>query len=113
VSFIHFYKPEKICTTVTKEGHLSWSTSENKYKNNYVNLFIYYFWAFLIILPICIFWNKSYLLPFLIVVIPTFGFFTGLTTDSRASIWCHYTSYTSIIATIALLLQQNGIYKFI
>jgi len=113
VSFNQFYKPEKICTTVTKEGHLFWSTSENKHKNKYVNLFIYYFWAFLIILPICIFWNKSYLLPFLIVVIPTFGFFTGLTTDSRASIWCHYTSYTSFIATIALLLQQIGIYKFV
>jgi hypothetical protein len=117
VSFAHLYKPEKICTTVTKEGHLYWHTSKNwiKTKNidTYFSKFIYFLWAFLIILPICIFWNKSYLLPLLIVVIPTFGFFTGLTTDSRASIWCHYTSYTSIIASIALLLQQTGIYKFV
>jgi hypothetical protein len=117
VSFAHLYKPEKICTTVTKEGHLYWHTSKNwiKTKNidTYFSKFIYFLWAFLIILPICIFWNKSYLLPLLIVVIPTFGFFTGLTTDSRASIWCHYTSYTSIIASIALFLQQNGIYKFV
>jgi len=111
VSFAEFYKPQKICTTVTKQGHLNWH--KHKMKNEYWNIFIYYLWAFLIILPICIFWNKSYLLPSLIVVIPTFGFFTGLTTDSKASIWCHYTSYTSIIASIALLLQQIGIYKFV
>jgi hypothetical protein len=117
VYFAHLYKPEKICTTITNEGHLNWHTSNNWIKNDnvnaYFNIFIYFLWAFLIILPICIFWNKGYLLPFLIVVIPTFGFFTGLTTDSRASIWCHYTSYTSIIASIALLIQQNGIYKFV
>jgi hypothetical protein len=111
VSFAEFYKPEKVCTTVTKEGHLNWQKRKNK--NEYWNIFIYYLWAFLTILPICIFWNKSYLLPFLIIVIPTFGFFTGLTTDSKASIWCHYTSYTSIVASIALLLQQIGIYKFV
>jgi len=111
VSFFHFYKPEKICTTVTNGGHLYWCTTNNI--NTNFSKFIYGLWAYLIILPLLIFWDKSYLLPFLIVIIPTFGFFTGLTTDSRASIWCHYTSYTSVIASIALLLQQNGIYKFV
>lgn len=117
VYFAHLYKPDKLCTTVTNSGHLNWHTCEGWLKtkkfDTYFSRFIYFFWAFLIILPICIFWNKGYLLPFLIVVIPTFGFFTGLITDSRASVWCHYTSYTSIIASIALLLQQNGIYKFV
>lgn len=112
VSF-SLYKPEKICTTVTNEGHLDWHTAMKSLKTKYIDLFVYFLWAFLIILPICIFWNKDNLLLFLIVLIPTFGFFTGLTTDAKASIWCHYTSYTSIIASMALLLQQNGIYKFV
>ena len=111
VSYTHFYKPEKICTTVSEQGHLYWSTLiEN---NSTAVITKYFLWAFIILLPLFIFWNKHYLLILLIILIPTFGFITGLRTDSRASIWCHYTSYTSVISSVCLWLHQSGIYKFV
>jgi hypothetical protein len=111
VSYTHFYKPEKICTTVTEQGHLYWSTLiEN---NSTIVLTKYFVWALIILLPLFIFWNKHYLLILLIILIPTFGFITGLRTDSRSSIWCHYTSYTSVISSVCLFLHQSGIYKFV
>ena len=111
VSYTHFYKPEKICTTVSEQGHLYWSTLiEN---NSTVVITQYFLWVFIILLPLFLFWNKNYFLILLIILIPTFGFITGLRTDSRSSIWCHYTSYTSVISSICLWLHQSGIYKFV
>jgi hypothetical protein len=111
VSYNHFYKPEKICTTVSEQGHLYWGTLIDN--NSTVVLIHYFVWALIILLPMGIFWNKNYLLPLLIILIPTFGFITGLRTDSRSSIWCHYTSYTSVISSVCLWLHQSGIYKFV
>jgi hypothetical protein len=42
----------------------------------------------------------------LVLLIPTVGFFSGLKTDSRASIWCHYSSNASYISIILLFLCQ-------
>lgn len=106
-----YYNPEKICTTVTKNGHLYWSTSMDK--DSLPVLIQYFLWAFIIFLPIYIFWNKSFTLPLILMLIPTFGFSTGLISDSSASIWCHYTSYTSVISSIILFLHQSSIYKFV
>lgn len=106
-----YYKPDKLCTTVTKGGHLYWST-----KIEYTSTMIiieYFLWAFYILLPLFLFWNKSFILPLLLILLPTVGFIIGLKTDARASIWCHYTSYTSIIASILLFLHQTGIYKIL
>jgi hypothetical protein len=108
--FIHFFNPSKVCTTVTEQGHLNWTTS--KFVGQY-KLFPY-IWLIIIVLPLLIIWKKSFLLILLICIIPIFGFFYGsLKTDSHGSIWCYYTSYTSIIAVIALFLQQNNIYHIL
>ncbi len=108
IYFIHFSKIEKVCTTVTNMGHLDWGTS------TYYHRVLHYIWAIVIILPLLIYWNKSYLLIIAICVLPLFGFFYGkLKTDSQGSIWCYYTSYSSVIAVIALFLYKNNIYNIL
>ena len=112
----HFYNPTKYCTTVTEEGHLYWMTVKDGDKdksNQFMNNLIYTIWAVLIGLPLFMFWNKNILFPALLLIIPSFGFLNGLRTDSKASIWCHYTSHISIIAIICLFIQQTGIYNFL
>lgn len=104
VSYIFYVNPSKICTTVTESGHLYWSPSDYSYSA--VDIATYLMWAVLIILPIVLFWNKSFAIILLLIIIPTFGLLTGLKTDSRASIWCHYTSYTSMISIAILFAQQ-------
>ena len=49
----------------------------------------------------------------LLFLTPLFGFIYGLYTDGRPSIWCYYTSYTSIVASVLLFLQQTNIYKIV
>jgi len=110
-SYVHFYNPEKICTTVTKNGHLYWTTQIDN--NATIHLIQYFIWAFLILLPLFTFWNKSIIFPLLLILMPTFGFIVGIKSDARASIWCHYTSYTSIISSIILFLHQSNIYKLV
>jgi hypothetical protein len=108
----HFYKPEKVCTTVTPGGHLFWRTV--KHENSPLDMVQYVIWSTLIMLPLLIFWDKSFAVIVLLCVLPIFGFNYGfLTSDSRGSIWCYYTSYTSVIATTALLLEQTGVYRII
>ena len=109
IYFVHFYKPDKTCTTVTKDGHLSWGTT--KYVSD-SNIFVG-IWAILIGLPLLVLWNKNYMIIYLIFIIPIFGYYYGKNTDSQGSIWCYYTSYTSIIASIALFLHQTKIYSII
>jgi len=114
VGFYHYYEPYKICTTVTPGGHLYWATQIYKEIDSIHNKIIYFIWGLLIILPLLLFWDKSILLILALFLIPLFGFSYGLlNTDSRASIWCYYTSYTSIIASISLFLKQMGIYDIV
>ena len=109
IYFIHFFKPDKTCTTVTKQGHLSWGTT--KYVSN--TAIFTPLWAIIITLPILLFWNKKYMLILLLLILPLIGYQYGKYTDSQGSIWCFYTSYTSIIASIALFLKQFNIYNFL
>jgi hypothetical protein len=109
VAFIYFaqyYNIDKTCAFVTKKGHLDWLPN-NSVENN--NLFKPV-WALLIILPLLLFWNKKYMLIFLLTILPFIGYHYGKYTDPQGSIWCFYTSYTSIIASIALFLKQFNIY---
>jgi hypothetical protein len=106
IILIHFFNIDKTCTTVTKKGHLNWFT--NKYIEN--SKFLYPVWSLLIILPLLLFWNKKYMLIFLLSILPFIGYHYGKYTDSQGSIWCFYTSSTSIIARIALFLKQFNIY---
>ena len=109
IYFIHFFKPDKTCTTVTKQGHLSWGTT--KYVSN--TAIFTPLWAIIITLPILLFWTKKYMLILLLLILPLIGYQYGKYTDSQGSIWCFYTSYTSIIASIALFLKQFNIYNFL
>jgi len=112
VSYFTYYKPYKICTTVTSGGHLFWSTSNNNLPDTYINVILYSIWAIIIAFPLFIFWNKKLTLILALILLPAFGFTHGLlNSDSRASIWCYYTSHTSIIASGFLLLKQTGIYN--
>jgi len=109
VAFWYYYKPDKTCTTVTKEGHLSWVAS------NYVSKSKLFtpIWALLILSPLLLLWNKNYMLLFLLGILPFIGYQYGKYTDSQGSIWCYYTSYTSIIASVALFLKQTKLYAII
>jgi len=108
VGYSHYYNPYKVCTTVTKGGHLFWSTSNPETPDNLIKKIIYFIWGFLILLPF-IFWDKNITILLCLFLIPLFGFSYGLLTDSRASIWCYYTSYTSVIASGFLAAKQLGL----
>jgi len=111
VSWAHYYDPYKICTNVTKGGHLFWSTVDSEEPDNLYKRVVYFLWGFLIILPLFMFWDKNFTILFALILIPLFGFSQGLfNSDSRASIWCYYTSYTSAIASGFLLLKQLGLF---
>jgi hypothetical protein len=111
VSYCYYYKPYKTCTTVTPGGHLYWSTTDPDLPDNITNIIIYFTWGLMIILPLFLFWNKNLTIIFALILMPALGFSHGLlNTDSRASIWCYYTSYTSVIASAFLLLKQSKIY---
>ena len=109
VCYDHFFKITKTCTIVTENGHLHWNTSPNV-KYDYT---IYILWSIMIIFPLLFFWNKSIIMIILLFLTPLFGFIYGLYTDGRPSIWCYYTSYTSIVASVLLFLQQTNIYKIV
>ena len=105
---VDFYKgAEKYCTVVTPEGHLYWWLSNFASKYSSESLTKYYIWLFLLAVPIFMLWNISFKAIIAICILPLFGFFYGFRTDSNASIWCHYTSYTAIIS-----LVMYGLYKF-
>jgi hypothetical protein len=104
-----FINPYKLCTTVSPKGHLYWQTSKHK-KYDLFDYFSYYIWAFLIILPLMLFWNKNNLPIILISIMPLFAFIYGLYTDGKPSIWCYYTSYSSIVAILLLALKQLNIF---
>ena len=106
VSYVTYYDMYKTCTIVTDQYHLYWLTS-NYVKNN-KRVGIYFLWAIVIGLPLILYWNRSWVFLGALLVTPIFGFMYGLYTDSRASLWCYYTSYTSVIAALALAAKQLG-----
>lgn len=107
-----FINPYKFCTIVTPKGHLHWNTSKHR---NYIgyDYFIYFIWAFLIVLPLILFWNINNLPLILLIITPLLGFLYGLYTDGKPSIWCYYTSYSSIVAIILVALYQLKIFDVI
>jgi hypothetical protein len=102
-----WYYHEKSCTIVTNQYHLHWNTFN--YVPNEKSYFVYSLWAIIIMIPIFLYWDKSWLFMAALIVLPTFGFLYGFFfSDSKASLWCFYTSYTSIIAAAALAAKQLG-----
>jgi hypothetical protein len=111
---IYFYKDaEKYCTVVTPDGHLDWwlSSFTPNYSKGY--LIRYYIWLAAIFIPIFLLWDISYKAVFAISILPLFGFFYGLKTDSSASIWCHYTSFTAIVSILIYALYKLNIYNIL
>jgi hypothetical protein len=108
---MHFHNADKLCTVVTKEGHLNWSRRLDWSIASPAEITVgYYYWAAIIFLPLVFLWNRSSLFLAALLVLPAIGFFYGRTTDSGASIWCYYTSWSSILAALGLFLKQAGIY---
>jgi len=107
---ISFYRNRvKDCTTVTSEGHLNWwlsSSSGNK-------PFVYTLWLIIIAAPIFVLWDMSYKIVLALSILPSFGFIYGLTTDSKGSIWCYYTSFTSLVSMIVYALYKFNIYNLL
>jgi hypothetical protein len=111
VCYAHFFDISKTCTIVTAQGHLHWNTAPYiKYGYDYT---VYFIWAFMIMLPLLLFWNKSIIMLLLLFLTPLFGFIYGMYNDGKPSIWCYYTSYASIVASVLLFLQQTNIYKIV
>jgi hypothetical protein len=107
-----YVKPYKFCTTVTPSGRLFWGTT--KYTDFFFHDYILYFiWGLLVVLPLILFWNINDLPVILLGIAPLIGFIYGLYTDGKPSIWCYYTSYTSIVAIILLALYQLKIFNII
>ena len=105
VLLLYFYgNLNKVCTTVTEGGHLNWWPSSYSISISFVA------WAIMIIAPLIVLWDASYKMILLLFLAPAFGFYYGLTTDSRASIWCYYTSFTSLVSLILYGLYKSKIY---
>ena len=106
VGFTLYFR-DKSCTIVTKQYHLHWHTY--KYITKDRDWGIYALWALIIVLPLFLYWDKSWLFMSALMLMPLFGFLYGyFYTDSKASLWCFYTSYTSVIAAAALATKQLG-----
>lgn len=105
---LYFYgNLNKVCTIVTKDGHLDW------WPSNYTIQSAYLTWAIMILFPVFALWNMSFKIFILLCLMPGFGFYYGLTTDSKASVWCYYTSFTSLIALILYYLHKFNIYNIL
>jgi hypothetical protein len=112
-AFYFYADPQKkYCTTVTPNGHLNWWLNFKSEKSmDYI--IIYYLWVFASASPLFLLWDISYKAIVAITIIPLAAFFIGLKTDSSASIWCHYTSFTSVMALILYGLYKFNIYNIL
>jgi hypothetical protein len=111
ISLLYFFFRERrtLCTTVTTNGHLNWWLD----KIDVFSREMYFVWGIAITLPLLLLWDASFKLILVISLLPLFGYHYGLTTDSRASIWCYYTSFTSIVSLIAYGLFKFNIYNIL
>jgi hypothetical protein len=107
--YVFFREKQTLCTTVTPNGHLNWWLNKSVFSSE----LLYFLWGVAIILPLLLLWDVSYKLIFFISLLPLFGYHYGLTTDSNASIWCYYTSFTSIVSLIAYGLYKFNIYNIL
>ena len=112
IYFTQFHDPDQVCTVVNKEGHLDWSRAK-EYDKNTTKAVYYIAWLLLVALPLIVGWKKNYVLLAAFWVFPILGYIYGLSTQSPATIWCYYSSWSSIIAAGALFLKQAGIYDIL
>ena len=106
IGYHYYYKPHTSCSIVTKEGHLYWSRKKYRPLTTLQDYFVYFSWAFLIVLPFILFWRTHYLFLMAVLIFPLFGFLYGMKTDASGSIFCYYTSYASILSVLYLLFTK-------
>lgn len=112
-TYITYYKnATKSCTTVTPGGHLYWVINDytNYTTSGTWKMFI---WALIILFPLACLWDASYKIILLLSIIPYFAYKKGATTDSRASLWCYYTSFTSVVSVLFYGLYKFNIYNIL
>lgn len=107
--YLQFHDPEQPCTFVNKEGNLDWSRAKD-FTDNTTKTFFYITWSALVGAPMFFGWKKSYWFLAAFWIFPVFGYVYGLSRQASGSIWCYYTSWTSIIAAGGLALKQTGTY---
>lgn len=67
---VYFYgNLNKVCTTVTRDGHLNW------WPSNYSVPISFIAWAIMIIAPLIVLWDASYKMILFLIIVPAFGFF--------------------------------------
>ena len=107
--YLFFKEKESLCTIVTASGHLNWWPD----KSGFSSKLLYFLWGVAIVTPLILLWDMSYKLIFIIIALPLYGYNYGLTTDSNASLWCYYTSFTSMVSLIAYGLYKFNIYNIL
>ena len=112
VLYNQFSNIKRLCSIVTKRGHLNWLLSSDNISSSGKNRGKYFFhkaigWAFMIALPLLLFWKNKYEL-LLIFLIPLFGLLYGIFyTDAYPSVWCFMTSFSSILFLVMYLFDNN------
>ena len=106
--YLFFKNNKKLCTVVSERGHLNWWSETHGFSP-----LLYFMWGIAIVAPLFLLWDISYKIIFIITLLPLFGYHYGLTTDSNASVWCYYTSFTSIISLISYGLYKLNIYNIL
>ena len=107
-----FKKPTKYCTIVTKQGHLNWFVT-NLEKNKLEMPKGYYLWILVIMVCGLLLWDISYKAMFVVFILPIIGFVYASKTDSKASIWCYYASFSAIAMLIVYALYKFKIYNIL
>ena len=107
-----FNKPTKYCTIVTKQGHLNWFLNSSE-KDKFEMPYGYYLWLLVIMVCGLLLWDVSYKALFLVFLLPFIGFIYASKTDSKASIWCYYASFSAITMLIVYGLYKFNIYNIL
>ena len=106
IAYFTYYKRYKSCTIVTNQYHLHWHTCKYIPKDRSYEYYV--LWFATIVLPVFMYWDKSWVFMALLFITPLYGYIYGWFSDSKASLWCYYTSYTSLVAAAALAAYQLG-----
>jgi len=110
VLYNQFCDVKRLCTVVTKQGHLNWLLSSTKENNHPEQKYFFhkaFGWVFMIALPLLLFWKNKYEL-LLMFLIPLSGFLYALFyTDAYPSVWCFTTSFSSFLFVAMYLFDNN------
>lgn len=110
--YYFFNNPTKYCTTITKQGHLNWFVN-NPEKNSLEMPYGYYLWLLVIMVCGFLLWDISYKAMIAVFILPIISFIYAGKTDSKASIWCYYSSFSAITMLIVYGLYKFNIYNIL